>query len=166
MSDTTPQTAAAELLDRAVEHAPARTVPFLIALDNMRHMFALKQRKDREDYALEKQMLGAGTGGEVPSVEPEDMGDITVAGDTTTTIHNHYQNMPTELKPAEAGKEAPSIARRLLPLALATGLGAGGVWLASNWGNLPWNETREFNVLFYNADGEPIEVQRHVPKAQ
>lgn len=129
MSDTATQTPAQELMDRALEHAPARGIPFLLGVQNMQHMFGLKHKKDREDYAFEKKLRGDMTEGEVPNAEPEEMGDITVAGDTTTTIHNHY-TMPTE--PEKSTSRAAGMAKQLIPLAMAAGLGAGGAWLLSN----------------------------------
>ncbi len=162
MSDTAtqPQTPAEELLDRATEHAAARTVPFLIGLDHMRRMFALKDQKDRDDHVIQKRALGA----EDVATEPEDMGDIMVSGDSTKTEnHYHYSNPPAS-QPAEAGKVAPaSTARKLLPLALAAGLGAGGLWLADNLDKFAWPGVPDtaYEVRFYNSDGELIEVPRH-----
>lgn len=157
MSVTEPQTPVQEVTERLAEHVPARTVPFLIALDNMRSMFSLKQQKDREDYAIQKRALGV----EDVEVEPEEMGDISVAGDTTTIQHIY----PTESKPAEAGKEAPSLARKLLPLATAAALGAGGIWLYDNLGSFDWPGVPDtsYEIRFYNSDGELIEVPRKAP---
>lgn len=126
MSATAQQTPAQELVDRALEHAPARGIPFLIALQNMQHMFGLKHKKDREDYEFEKQQRGAMSGQEVPSSEPEDMGNITVAGDTTTTnVHHHYHTPPTETKSMLSG-----FAKKLLPVAVGAALPVGGFLLA------------------------------------
>lgn len=161
MSDS--QTPLEETAERLAESSPARTIPFLIGLENMRGMMAHWRQRNMDDHEMNKQLLSNAAGTEFESAEPEEMGDINVSGDSTKT-ENHYHY--PEPKPAEAGKEAPSAVRKLLPLALALATGAGGLWLYENLSKFEWPGVAdtEYEVRFFNSDGELIEVPRHTDK--
>lgn len=156
MSDTT-RTPMEEVGERLAEAAPAKSIPFLIGLEHYRSMMSDYRNRTRDDHKLNTKLLTEQAGLDMEPAEPEEMGDIMVSGDSTKTEnHYHYSSPPA------AGKEAPSIARKLLPVALAAATGFGGMWLWQNlqctWPGVP---DTAYEVRFYNSDGELIQIPRH-----
>lgn len=164
MADQSNQTMYEELGDRFAEGAPARQIPFLLGVENLRYMWRDWRIRNRDDHALSMKALGAESTKTMTSAEAEDMGDITVAGDTTKTeVHHHY---PVEAPPAAAAATQPTkdagLLSKVLPLAAAAGLGAGGLWLANNWPPFEWPTPPDaaYEIRFFNSKGELIEVPR------
>ncbi|GAG18704.1 unnamed protein product, partial [marine sediment metagenome] len=108
------QTAQQELNERMVEAAPSKTIPGLVALRNFIGSTADHRRRVNDDHEAGMSLLGFKT--QRPA--EDDMGDISVSGDHTSTHQHTY----------EAQKE-----KSLLPL-LASALAAGGLtWAALNY---------------------------------
>ena len=103
------QTPREEFHDRATEQAPAwLTLPQLAAVQNLRQLWADASRRTWDSHRAQMKTLGT------EATEPDDVGDIDISGDHTTT-HHHYH-------------EGEGVLKRLIPLALAAALGFGGAW--------------------------------------
>jgi hypothetical protein len=87
------------------------TVPHLAALQNLRQVWADARARVSDSHKADMNSLG------VEASEPDEMGDIGISGDHTVTNHNYYQ-------------QAGGLASKLLPLALAAGVGLAApfVW--------------------------------------
>lgn len=107
-----------ELLERAVEQAPAWGIPRLLAIQNLQTMWADARQRVYDSHKLECKALGGEAG------ELEDVGDIKVRGDSTQTHHHYYGPKPS----AAAGGTLSKLA---VAAALACGvpvLGFAGAW--------------------------------------
>lgn len=112
------------------DQIPVLGLPRLIATQGMKAVLDDARARTRDTHRLQQEQYKASLEGRAPDFSKVDTseempGDITVTGDTTTTVHNHY-TMP-ESKPSAVG----TVAKYAVPLALAAGLGAGGAWLGS-----------------------------------
>lgn len=130
-----------QALFRSLEdQIPVLGLPRLIATQNMKGMLDDARARTRDAHRVQQEQYKASLEGRAPdftNVETgEEMpGDITVTGDTTTTVHNHY-TMP-ETKPSALSTGASAAAKYVIPALMAGVLGAGGTWLLSQWGNKP-----------------------------
>lgn len=150
-----------KIFDRLEAQIPALGLQRLVGLQNMKAVLDSALKRTSDSHAVQQEQYKATLEGRQPDFanadETDDMpGDINVSGDR---IENHYH----QPQPAEAGKEAPSLARTLLPLALAAGTGFGGMWLYQNWKDFSWPGVAdtEYEVRFFNSDGELIQIPRH-----
>lgn len=159
------------IFNKLADQIPALGMPHLVAVQNMKATLDAANARTRDSHKIQQEQYKAALEDRAPDftnidASEEDMaGDIMVAGDTTTTNHNYYTAATQQ--PAEAGNGASSLARTLLPLALALGTGAGGLWLYENLGKLQWPGVpdTEYEVRFYDADGNLIEVPRYNPSS-
>lgn len=117
------QTPQQEYQERAAEQASAWiTVPQLAALQNLRQLWADARGRVFDSH---KAQMGA-IGGE--ATEPDEMGDIGISGDHTTTINNHYHGQPSGMG---------ALVKKAIPLVLAATCGLGAAWAWNYFCNKP-----------------------------
>lgn len=126
------------------DQIPVLGLPRLIATQGMKAVLDDARQRTRDAHRIQQEQYKATLEGREPDFSKVDTseempGDITVTGDTTTTVHNHY-TMP-ETKPSMLSSGASAAAKYVLPMALAGVLGAGGTWLLSQWGTKPTTPT-------------------------
>lgn len=108
-----PQTLWGRAWETIQEAWPATaTLPRLLAIDNMAKDGAMYRARLKDDHARHVAALNRVTGDNLQPTEPEEE-MISVAGDTTTTVHN------------SGSKLAAAVAAAALPLA---GIGAYLLW--------------------------------------
>lgn len=123
-----------EALERLVEQTPVLGLPRLVTVEHLRSSLASARKRVDDSHAMQQEKLR-----QVLNLEPaaaaseDDMGGISVAGDTTINITAPATPAPTptiggDPITAEAGK---SLLRKALPLALSAAIGGGAA-------SLPW----------------------------
>ncbi len=149
MSSVESQSASATLLqetaDRLGDQSPVLGLPRMAAVENLVNVLADQRKRVRDSHRVQMKALGH------VAEEGEEVG-ISVAGDTTI---NNYQ-------PVGNG----SLLRKLAPLLLAAITGGAlpiaGFLLARYFGGTTQQpapiEDRDYEILFYDADGNPIKV--------
>lgn len=121
-----------EALERLVEQAPVLGLPRLITVEHLRSMLASARGRVNDSHRLQMESLSNIAGskaGEVKESQPtedDEMGGISVAGDTTINI----TTTNAEPKAAEAGIVRKAVGgglrRMVVPLLLGAGLPAAG----------------------------------------
>lgn len=93
----------------------------------------------------------------------DDMGDISVSGDSSSTTTNHYHG-------ASGASGASRLLAQSIPFILSAGAGAAAIWAASHWPQSvpdgPPVESAEYEVRFFNSRGELIDIPRHDPPTE
>lgn len=128
-----PETPQQEVVERIAESSPAWGLPFYLGLENARHALAAARRRVNDSHRAQTHALGQTIGMTdlEPSTEEEEMGGISVAGDTTINVtlpdtKPKTDSIPLAQSATTAAQSIPaSIGSKLLPLALATVLGGG-----------------------------------------
>lgn len=117
------QTPAQEVLDRAAESFPAHLMPRLVGVEHLRNMLGAARKRVDDSHKLQmfklKETIGYEPNEEAPA-EEEDMGGISVAGDTHITI-----SAPPEQKPMQVVTKAKSLLPGALVAAALLGGGSG-----------------------------------------
>lgn len=125
-SSNATQTPQMEAVDRALEQLPVLGLPRLVAVEHLREMLFASRGRVRDDHKRQKAILDsvAKEGGLLqPTAEADaddDMGGISIAGDTNVTITAPAQ--PTAAQQATSGE---SVFKKMLPLILAAAMGGG-----------------------------------------
>lgn len=144
--------------ERLAEAVPTKYLPGLAALQNLRAIWSDHRGRTRDAHRAAAK--AAGMEDCIGQDGVDDMGDISVAGDSSTkTMHYHY------------GQGGGAIAGKLLTALLAGGLGAAGLFI---WQQLhqqpappaspvppfvaPPLVDSEYEVRFYDAQGRLIDV--------
>ena len=131
-SQNASQTPAQEALDRALEQLPGLGLARLVGVEHLRAVLGAARGRVNDDHQLKKEVLRsvASEGGlaakENPAGEGEDVGGISVAGDSTTTIN--ITGTPTAPTSGGAGR----VLKKCLPYA-ATALIAGATGVGVPW---------------------------------
>ena len=141
-----------EAAERLAEGAAARQIPFLVYLRDQIVNLADYRKRTREGYEAQADAAGhkAGKGGdEVP-------GDISVSGDSVHE-HKHY-----------AAPQEKSLFSKAIPYIATAALTAGAlnggqiIQMASGYFGASAGEA-EYEIRFYDADGNPVKVDRYDP---
>ena len=116
-NDSPKQTPTEEILDRVAENWPAMHLPRWITIDHLQKSLASARSRVNDSHRSQVETLNKVTGNNVrPSSLGDEMGGINVAGDTNITNINPEP------------KKSAGLLAQLLPLALASLLGAGGMY--------------------------------------
>ncbi len=164
-SKSSSQTPLQEALGRLAEASPALEMPRLIAVDTLQKIQADARKRVKDSHDAQMKLID-------PTYQSEnnvddDMG-ISVRGDTHITV-----TQPQEAVKQIAAKAESSLVGKVMPL-LGTMLAGGGLtlagMLAAKYFDKPTTTATapvtqpagpadsEYQVLFYDADGNPIKV--------
>ena len=145
MSDTTREPIA-EVAARIADAAAARQVPFLVGVEHQRNMFHDYRRNVRESNDIMNHAAGLSLPDGGDGTHDSSMGDIKVAGDTTTTNHFHGGAMT---------------GTRVIPWIVSAAALAAAAWSISTRPNAaPGPADAKYEVLFYDASGNLIDMPR------
>lgn len=151
-SESVGQTLLNEAMDRLGEQAASLGMPRLVAIDHLQKSLHEARKRVNDTHAMQMQALGY----DVKTTEHDDMG-INVAGDTHINITSPQANEGGSMLKKALPTIATLLAGSVLPLA--------GIFLANylNRGAAPAPASgppdSAYDVLFYDADGNPIKVQ-------
>lgn len=122
------QTPRQEAWDRALEQLPAWGIPHLVGIEHLRSMLSAARGRVRDSHRMQMQTLAKTTGNDIGDAAADipgadDMGGITVAGDTTINI----TPQPAANQPAAV---ATAVKSRVWPIVLAAAM-SGGIGAAA-----------------------------------
>lgn len=122
------QTPRQEAWDRALEQLPAWGIPHLVGIEHLRSMLSAARGRVRDSHRMQMQTLAKTTGNDIGDAAADipgadDMGGITVAGDTTINI----TPQPAVNQPASV---TAAVKSRVWPIVLAAVL-SGGIGAAA-----------------------------------
>lgn len=110
-----------EVIERIAESSPAWGIPYILGIENLRSHLAMARGRVADSHKAQMNALGKATGQTIePSTEGDDMGGISVAGDTNITI---TAPAPPASSRKVAGPAGPFSG--VLPLVLGAALGGG-----------------------------------------
>lgn len=121
-----------EILERAAEQSPAWGIPRLLAIQNLQTLWADARQRVYDSHKLECKALGG------EATELGDVGDITVAGDSTQT-HYHYHGK----QPGEGGSGLGRLALAAAMILGVPALGVAGAWAYHTLRTLPVAEPQQ-----------------------
>jgi len=142
-----------EIAERFAEHAPAKQIPFLLGMENQRHIWRDWRANVRSSNRIMNKVSGL-SDDEIGDSQVDDMGDISVSGDSSSTTTNHYHG-------ASGDPSASRLLTKSIPFVVSAAALAAAAWSISTRPDAaPGPVDAEYEVLFYDANGNLIDMPR------